>query len=71
MEIQDYIALCQKRLEQIEGILKQMEADGISKDVSVWAVLEQKKLFWLSRIEACGQTDPGQRYQIGEDYFWN
>ena len=48
-----------------------MEKDGIPKTASVWDVLEEKKLFWRSRLEACGQTDPGHRYQIGEDYFWN
>ncbi|MBW1855899.1 MAG: hypothetical protein JRJ00_14680 [Deltaproteobacteria bacterium] len=64
MDTTEYIAVCQKRLEQIEGILRQMEADGISKDVSVWGVLEEKYLFWTARLEACGQTDPGNGHSF-------
>ena len=71
MDIDEYIALCHLRLEQIDSILERMEKDKIPKTVSVWEVLQEKKHFWLSRIEAVCQTDPGHRYQIGEDYFWN
>jgi len=71
MEIDAYIAHCKQRLAQIEGIFQQMEDDEISKDSPAWSVLEEKYMFWRARLEACGQVDPGQRYQIGEDYFWN
>ena len=49
-----------------------MEADGIPKSASVWDVLEEKYLWWTSRLEACAQTDPVNWYQLsGEDYFCN
>jgi hypothetical protein len=64
MEIQDYINHCRTRLAQIDSILDRMEKDNIPKTVSVWEVLREKKHFWLSRIEACGQTDPGNGHSF-------
>jgi hypothetical protein len=72
MENDPYIELCLKRLAQIEMIVERMEKDGIDPDKSIWGVLEEKRKFWLSRIEAASQLDPNNWYQFtGDDYFWN
>jgi len=71
MTIEAYISICRQRLVQIEAILQQMQKYNISPNAPVWDVLNEKYLWWTSRIEACAQTDPGHRYQLGEDYFWN
>ena len=72
MENDPFIALYHKRLEQIDMILQQMEMDGIDPDKPIWGVLEEKRKFWLSRIEAASQMDSGNWYQFtGDDYFWN
>ena len=72
MDVDEYIAVCLKSLEQIEGILKQMEKDDISKNSPAWDVLEEKTIFWLNRLEACAAVDPANNYLFtGDYYYWN
>ena len=72
MENDPYIELCLKRLAQIDMIVERMEKDGIDPDKSIWGVLEEKRKFWLSRIEAASQMDPAKNlFPKASDIIWN
>lgn len=65
MEIQDYIALCNKRISQIWRLIQDLQADGVPEDSPAFDILEEKAEIWLSRLESLGALDHGRRLPIG------
>ena len=72
MEIQDYIAHCNRRISQIWKLIQDLERDGVPPDSPAFDILEEKATFWLNRLEAVGQVDPAKNlFPKASEIIWN
>jgi len=72
MDIDTYISYCHSRLSMIWQLIQGLERDGIPPDSKAYDILEEKAEFWIARLEAVGQVDPGNSLSPEpDDIIWN
>ena len=72
MDIDSHIELCNRRLSQIWKLVQDLQKDQVPEDYLAFTILEEKAIFWINRLEAVGQVDPGNcLYPEVDDIHWN
>ena len=72
MDTTEYIVFCHRRLSQIWQLIQGLERDGIPPDSKAYDILSEKAEFWIARLEAVGQVDPGNSLSPEpSDIIWN
>ena len=72
MDNEEYRSFCNSRLSLVWELIQNLEKDGVPDDSPAFDILAEKAEYWIARLEAVGQVDPGNGlYPEPEDINWN